>query len=412
MTSKTKPTSFPREKIEVLLLEGIHPGAEELFTEEGFQVRRVKTSLSEKDLVEAVKTVHLLGIRSKTQVTDAVLKAAPRLLAVGCFCIGTNQVDTKAANLHGFPVFNAPFSNTRSVAELILAEIIALSRQLTDRSREVHEGTWTKEATHCHEVRGKTLGIVGYGHIGGQVGVLAEALGLHVIFYDVVPKLAIGNVKRCQSLEELLGKSDFVTLHVPDLPSTRGMISKKEIAKMKSGSYLLNASRGSVVDVKALAEALKSEKIQGAAVDVYPSEPSSNQEKFTSELQGLKNVILTPHVGGSTEEAQAAIGIEVATSLLRFTNSGSTEGAVNFPQIAAPPVPDSHRILNVHRNVPGVLRDINKVVSDLNANILGQVLSTDPEIGYLIMDIDQNVSASVKKEIQALPTSIRTRILY
>lgn len=405
-------TSYPKEKIKILLLEGIHPNADELFAAEGFQVESLKNSPPEAELIEKVKSAHILGIRSKTLVPDSVLQAGKKLLSIGCFCIGTNQVELAAANRRGVPVFNAPFSNTRSVAEMVIAEMIFLARQLGDRSREVHQGVWKKVASSCHEVRGKTIGIVGYGHIGGQVGVLAESLGLRVVFYDVVPKLAIGNVKRAATLNELLEVSDFVTLHVPALSSTENLIGREQLAAMKRGSYLMNASRGSVVDIPALAAAIKSNHIAGAAVDVYPEEPSGNDQKFVSELQGLPNVILTPHVGGSTEEAQAAIGVEVATSLIRFMNQGTTSQAVNFPRIDAPLAPNSHRILNVHRNVPGVLKDINKIVSDLHANIRGQILSTDTEIGYLVMDLEHDVSTQVKEAMEKLSTNIRTRILY
>ncbi len=408
----TPNTSYPKDKIKVLLLEGIHPNADELFSKEGFQVESLKNSPPLAELIEKVKTAHVLGIRSKTQVPDAVFKEAKKLLTTGCFCIGTNQVDLLSANRHGIPVFNAPFSNTRSVAEMVLAEMIFLARQLGDRSREVHEGVWKKVASSCYEVRGKTLGIVGYGHIGSQVGVLAESLGLRVIFFDVVPKLAIGNARACSTLDELLERSDFVTLHVPELPSTKGMMGAAQIQKLKKGAYLLNASRGSVVDISALAKALREGAVGGAAVDVYPEEPAGNNEKFISELQGLPNVILTPHIGGSTEEAQAAIGVEVATSLIRFVNEGATTGAVNFPRIEMPADPGAHRILNIHRNVPGVLKNINRIVSDLNANIRRQTLSTDQEIGYLIMDLDHDVSTQVKDAVEALPTSIRTRILF
>jgi D-3-phosphoglycerate dehydrogenase len=363
-------------------------------------------------LIEKVRDAHILGIRSKTQLSDAILGAGRHLLSVGAFCIGTNQIDLRAANRRGIPVFNAPFSNTRSVAEMVIAEIIFLARQLADRSREVHEGVWKKVANQCYEVRGKTLGIVGYGHIGGQVGVLAESLGMRVVSYDVAPKLSIGNTRSTANLGDLLAQSDFVTLHVPETPQTKNLIGAPQFAQMKKGAYLINASRGTVVDIPALAAALKEGRVAGAAIDVFPEEPAGNEQKFKSELQGLPNVILTPHIGGSTEEAQANIGKEVAGSLVRFINEGATPTAVNFPRIDAPASPGAHRILNVHRNVPGVLKDINKIVSDLNANIRGQVLSTDSEIGYLVMDLEQDVSTPVKEAIEKLGTSIRTRILF
>jgi len=405
-------TSFPKSEIKILLLENVHPVAIEAFREEGFQVEAIKGALPEAELVERVRNAHVLGIRSKTQVTPAVLDNARRLLSVGAFCIGTNQIATKHANHRGVPVFNAPFSNTRSVAELILAEVVMLSRHLGDRSREVHDGTWNKVAAGSHEVRGRTIGIVGYGHIGSQVGVLAEAFGMRVVFYDVVAKLPMGNNRALSSLDELLAVSDFVTLHVPETPQTRGMFGAAELARMKRGACLLNASRGTVVDIDALAAAIREGHLGGAAVDVYPEEPEKNSQGFSSPLRGLPNVILTPHIGGSTEEAQEAIGREVSAALIKYINTGATTGAVNFPQIEVPITRGAHRILNAHRNVPGVLRDINRIVSEHNANIRAQVLATDPDIGYLIMDLDQDVSQDVKRDIASLANSIKTRILF
>ena len=406
------PTSFPKAAIKVLLLENIHPSAVELFAGEGFQVERVSGAVPEAELAERIRDVHLLGIRSKTRITPRVLDEARRLLAVGAFCIGTNQIALEHARDRGVPAFNAPFSNTRSVAEMILAEIVVLSRQLFDRSREVHAGTWKKVATNCHEVRGKTLGIVGYGHIGRQLGVLAEQLGLRVPFFDIAARLPMGNNRAVASLDALLAASDFVTLHVPETPSTRNMIGAEQLALMRPGSYLLNASRGTVVVIDALADALRRGHLAGAAVDVYPEEPEGNSDGFTSPLRGLANVVLTPHIGGSTEEAQEAIGREVAAALIKFVNAGASTGSVNFPEIELPQARGTHRILNVHRNVPGVLKDINRIVGDLNANIHGQLLATDPHIGYLIMDLDQDVSRQVRDALADLGTSIRTRILY
>ncbi len=405
-------TSFPKSEIKFLLLENIHPVAKQALEEEGFHVEMVKGALPEAELVERVRDAHVVGIRSKTQITPRVLDEARRLLAVGAFCIGTNQIALKHANNRGVPVFNAPFSNTRSVAELILAEIVMLSRHLGDRVREVHSGTWKKVASGSHEVRGKTIGIVGYGHIGSQVGVLAEAFGMRVVFYDIVAKLPMGNNRSLPKLEDVLAQSDFVTLHVPETPQTKNMIGPEELARMKPGACLLNASRGTVVVIDALAASIKSGHVGGAAVDVYPSEPESNSDGFETPLRGLGNVILTPHIGGSTEEAQEAIGKEVSAALIKFVNQGATTGAVNFPQVELPVIRGAHRILNIHRNVPGVLRDINKIVSDVNANIRAQLLSTDPDIGYLIMDLDQDVSQQVKKGVAELPTSIKTRILF
>jgi len=404
------------ETIRVLLLENIHASALEVLGEKdgsgkGFEVTSLPGALKEDELRARLAGVHVLGIRSKTQVPRAVLESAKDLLAVGCFCIGTNQVDVAAANTSGVPVFNAPFSNTRSVAELVIGEVIALSRQLGDRSREVHEGRWRKVATGCHEVRGKTLGIVGYGHIGSQVGVLAEAMGMRVVFFDIATKLPMGNNRSVASLHDLLGQSDFVTLHVPATRETKDMIGAREVAAMRKGTHLLNLSRGSVVTIRALADGLRSGHLGGAAVDVYPSEPESNSDGFESELRGLPNVLLTPHVGGSTEEAQEAIGREVATTLVRLVRMGTTVGAVNFPQVEVPMTPGKHRVLNVHKNVPGVLGAVNRIVSEHDANISAQMLRTDESVGYLVMDLDQEVAPEVSRAIAALPTSIRTRIV-
>jgi len=412
MTQPVTQTSFPKSEIKILLLENIHPVAAEALRAEGFQVETARAALPESELIQRVRDVHLLGIRSKTQVTPAVLAEANRMLAIGAFCIGTNQIALGAANRRGVPAFNAPFSNTRSVAELILAEVVMLSRHLGDRSREVHDGRWRKVASGSHEVRGRTIGIVGYGHIGRQVGVLAEAFGMRVVFFDIAARLPMGNNRSLPRLEDVLEVADFVTLHVPETPQTRGMIGPDELARMKPGACLLNASRGSVVAIDALADAIRRGHLGGAAIDVYPEEPEGNTDGFASALRGLPNVILTPHIGGSTEEAQEAIGREVSAALVKYVNTGSTTGAVNFPHVELPVDPDSHRILNVHRNVPGVLRDINRIVSDCNANIRAQVLSTYVEIGYLVMDLDQDVSQDVKRGIAALPTSIKTRILF
>jgi D-3-phosphoglycerate dehydrogenase len=405
-------TSFPKSEIKILLLENIHSVAADAFRSEGFHVETTKGSLPEAELAERIKDVHVIGIRSKTQLTARVLDEAKRLLTIGAFCIGTNQIDLRHANRRGAPVFNAPFSNTRSVAELVIAEIVMLSRHIGDRSREVHSGTWKKVAVGSHEVRGKTIGIVGYGHIGPQVGVLAEAFGMRVLFYDIMAKLPMGNNRQVGSLQEVLKESDFVTLHVPETPQTKLMIGAGELAHMKKGACLLNLSRGTVVDIDALAAALKSGHLAGASVDVYPSEPEGNSDGFETPLRGVPNVILTPHIGGSTEEAQEAIGKEVSAALMKYINQGGTTGSVNFPQIELPVIKHAHRILNVHKNVPGVLRDINKIVSDLNANIRAQVLGTDADIGYLIMDLDQDVSQDVKKAVASLETSIKTRILF
>ncbi len=410
MTAPT--TSFPKNRIKILLLEGIHEVAKERFSSEEFQVDLRPKALAEEELIDAISDVHVIGIRSKTQLTKPVLEAARRLLGVGCFCIGTNQVDLPEANRLGIPVFNAPFANTRSVAEMVIAEVVMLSRKLSDRSMWLHQGTWRKSAVGSHEVRGKTLGIIGYGHIGRQVGVLAEAFGMRVIFYDIVAQLAMGNNHSVGSLDDLLAKSDFVTLHVPATDQTANMIGQRELAQMKRGAFLLNASRGNVVEIDALAAALKEGHVGGAAVDVYPSEPRTATDSFDSPLRGIDNVVLTPHIGGSTEEAQENIGRDVSAVLVKLINSGATTGAVNFPNVELPPVKGTHRILNVHRNVPGVMSAINRILSEHDANIHGQYLSTNNEVGYLITDLDQSVSAAVKQGIAALDTSIKTRILY
>lgn len=408
----TDGTSYPKSKIKVLLLENIHETARAIFRDEGFDLEVMPGALSEDDLVEKIANVHVIGIRSKTNITEKVLAAANRLLSIGCFCIGTNQVDLAAANKRGIPVFNAPFSNTRSVAELVMSHIVSLARHIPDQIREMHEGIWNKSAMGNYEVRGKTLGIIGYGRIGRQVGVLGEAMGLRVLFNDIEQQLPMGNNKFVPELKEMLGEADFVSLHVPATDDTKNMIDAERLAQMKKGAYLLNLSRGSVVDIPALTAALKEKHLAGAAIDVFPKEPRGNGPGFESELCGLGNVILTPHVGGSTEEAQENIGREVGGRLTEFVNGGITTGAVNFPVVGQPQLPDKHRILNVHQNVPGVLSAINSIISESKANVASQVLATDPTIGYLVMDLDQNVSDEVKKKVKELDTSIRTRILY
>ena len=404
--------SFPPEKMKILLLEGIHPACVERLEQSGYRPDLRKGALSEAELCEAIPSVHLLGIRSKTQVSKKVLERAKNLLSIGCFCIGTDQVDLDGAALHGVPVFNAPFSNTRSVAELALAEAVMLARRASHKSQLLHAGVWEKSADGCVEVRNKTIGVVGYGHIGPQIGLLAEAFGMKVYFYDVLGKLPLGNATALGSLDELLAVSDFVTLHVPDTPETRNMISRREIEKMKKGAFLLNLSRGRVVDLDAVREGLLAKKLGGVAIDVFPEEPKSNDEPFKCVLSGLDNVILTPHIGGSTEEAQRNIALEVGATFLKFTETGSTTGAVNFPGVELPIVRESHRILNIHRNVPGVLSNINTIIAEMGANIHSQYLSTHNEVGYLIMDVDKSLSAAVKNRIDALDTNIRTRLLF
>jgi len=405
--------SFPKEKIRILLLEGIHAAAEESFRAADYSnVERVKSALPENELLERVPGIHILGIRSKSKVGARILQAAPQLLAVGCFCIGTDQVDLEAATSKGIAVFNAPFSNTRSVAELTIAEVVMLARRAVQRSMELHAGRWDKSASGCMEVRQKTIGIVGYGHIGPQVGLLAEALGMRVVFHDISRKLPLGNAQQVTSLEEVLKISDFVTLHVPDTLLTRGMIGAGQLSLMRKGSFLLNLSRGSVVDIPALRAAILSGSLAGAAVDVFPQEPGSSREPFISELRGLPNVILTPHIGGSTEEAQRNIGIEVSDALIKFSDTGSSTGCVNLPEVELPLLRDSHRVLNIHRDVPGVLGGINSLVAAMGANINRQFLNTRNGVGYLIMDVERSLSRAIKTRIEALDTNIRTRLLF
>lgn len=404
--------SFPKDKINVLLLENIHEKAFSLFKNDGFNVRTEKDAFSESELLDVIQNVHILGIRSKTNITSKVIQSASKLMSIGCFCIGTNQVDLDSAQLLGVPVFNAPYSNTRSVAELVIAEVIFLARKIVDQTRDAHLGKWNKVANGCYEVREKTLGIVGYGHIGSQVSILAEAMGMKVIYFDIQTKLPLGNAKSTDSYNELLEKSDFITFHVPETPDTYHLLSQKEVGLLKKGTFVLNLARGNVVDLDALAEGLRSGQIAGAAVDVFPEEPKSNKDPFASPLQNLPNVILTPHIGGSTEEAQKNIGVEVANKLIKFINNGSTTTSVNFPNIELPLQKDYYRVLNVHKNLPGFLSDINKIVSDVGGNILSQYLSTTKDIGYLIMDINKNLGDQVKDAISKHTNSIRTRILY
>ncbi len=397
--------------MKILLVENIHPVAAEKLEKEGFKVDLIKESPSEKELMKLLPHYEALGIRSKTQISKDILKANSHLVAIGAFCIGTNQIDLGAAKNLGIPVFNAPHANTRSVAELVIAEMISLSRQLGDRNTQAHLGAWVKSADGSREVRGKTLGIIGYGHIGSQLSVLAESMGLHVIFYDIIKKLPLGNAKSMRSLEDVLESADFVSLHVPETPQTKDMITKKELKKMKSGSYLINASRGSVIVIDDLVQALKSQHLAGCAIDVFPEEPASNKEKFKSPLQNLSNVILTPHIGGSTEEAQHAIGIEVADSFRKFLQIGSTLGSVNFPNVDLAKTAGVKRILNMHRNEPGVLGEINGLVSKAKANIRAQSLSTDENIGYLVMDVETKSIKDLSDQIQNLSRSLRTRVV-
>jgi D-3-phosphoglycerate dehydrogenase len=393
----------------VLLLENIHPLARDLFLKDGFQVDTLKGALTEDELIAKLPGYDVLGIRSKTYLTRKVFEAAKSVSTVGCFCVGTNQVDLKAARDNGVVVFNAPFSNTRSVAEMVLAEIVMLSRKLGTRNNEMHQGIWNKSSSQCFEVRGKTLGIVGYGNIGTQVSYLAEAFGMRVIFYDIVSKLPLGNAKPLSTLEEVLNGSDFVTLHVPATEATRNMIGETELSQMKEGACLINASRGDVVDIPALEAAMKSKKLGGCALDVFPEEPENNMKGYPSPLMGVENVILTPHIGGATEEAQVNIGREVASTLIRFVQTGSTLRSVNFPQVDIPLDRGNTRLTNVHQNVKGVLKDINRILSEYGANIQAQSLHTDRELGYLIVDLNQPITDELLHSIQQLKAAIRTR---
>lgn len=411
----SKELSLSKDKIRVLLLEGINDSAVELFTSSGYSnVERLTKALDGDALRQALKGVHLLGIRSRTHLTKDVFDAADRLIAVGCFSVGTNQVELDAGRRRGVPVFNAPFSNTRSVAELTIGEIVMLLRRIFPRSVSAHDGGWDKSADGSREVRGRTLGIVGYGNIGSQLSTIAEALGMRVIYYDHTDKLRHGNTEPTDSLMALLAQSDVVSLHVPETPATHNMIGKAELRAMQPGAYLINNSRGTVVDIDALAEALRNGHLAGAAVDVFPVEPKSNADRFKSPLQGIENVILTPHIGGSTEEAQDRIGREVARKMIDYSDSGSTVGAVNFPQVQLPLRSTGTRFLHVHRNVPGMLRRLNEVFLVRDINITAQYLQTDSEIGYVVLDADHlgPVSQSILDEIRALEGTIRARLVY
>jgi D-3-phosphoglycerate dehydrogenase len=411
--ARTSTKTVSNHILQILLLENIHAAADEIFsTCRGSQIRRYAGSPSESELIEMLAGVQVLGIRSKTEINDRILRAAPQLLAIGCYCIGTDQVDMVAATRRGVAVFNAPFSNTRSVAELTIAEVVMLARRAAQRSMELHSGRWDKSAKGCVEVRRKTIGIVGYGHIGPQVGVLAEALGMRVVFHDIVKKLPLGNARQLSGLEELLRMSDFVTMHVPDTPLTRQMISHEQLAMMPKGSYLLNLSRGSVVDIGALCLALKSGHLAGAAVDVFPEEPNSGKDPFISELCGLYNVILTPHIGGSTEEAQRNIGVEVSDALAGYAQTGGTIGCANLPEVQLPPVEDSYRVLNIHKDMPGVLSQINGIIAGKSVNIKAQSYNTHNGVGYLIMDVERSIPRGIEKQIESLDSNIRTRLLF
>ncbi|MCR4554030.1 MAG: phosphoglycerate dehydrogenase [Succinivibrionaceae bacterium] len=405
--------SLDKDKIKVLLLEGVAPSAVEEFNKAGYSnVEYLKGALDKEELLEKIKDVHFLGIRSRTFLTPDVFDAAKKLVAVGCFCIGTNQVDLKSATEHGIPVFNAPYSNTRSVAELVTGEYLLLLRRVPSKNAGTHQGKWDKNAAGCYEARGKTLGIVGYGHIGTQVGIIGEALGLNVIYHDIENKLSLGNARQVGSLDELLAKADIVTMHVPETPETKNMISREQFAKMKDGAIFLNASRGTVVDVEALAEAIESGHIAGAACDVHPVEPATNKDPFVSPLQKFDNVILTPHIGASTKEAQTNIGIEVADKLVKYSDNGSTIMAVNFPEVSLPLQGNVNRLLHIHKNNPGIINKINNIFAEYGINVVSQYLQTSPQIGYVVLDVEKSdKSEEVLNKLREIEGTIKTRIL-
>jgi D-3-phosphoglycerate dehydrogenase / 2-oxoglutarate reductase len=408
-----KLTSYPKEKINILFLENISDVAVKYFNQAGYaNVKKLNGALSEEQLMKEIKNVHLIGIRSKTKLTEKVLAAAEKLQAIGCFCIGINQVDIKAATEHGIAVFNAPYSNTRSVAELVIGASIILIRKIIDKNKAAHEGIWLKEATGSFELRGKTLGIIGYGNIGSQLSVLAEGLGMKVIFYDTETKLPLGNAESSKSMKDVLSRADVVSLHVPELPTTRNLINKSNIKFFKKGSILINYARGEVVEIDALAKAISDGHLGGAAIDVYPWEPEKNGDKFTTPLQGLSNVLLTPHIGGSTQEAQQNIGDDVSAKLFNYLEKGSSFGSHTVPALSLPPQEGTHRILHIHNNVPGVLSEINTTLSQNKINILGQYLKTNEDIGYVVLDVDKGLSKNALELLKHVKETIKVRMLY
>lgn len=404
--------SYPKNKINVLLLEKVDKIAFDLFKEEGYNVESLDGSLNEKDLIKKIKDVSILGIRSKTIISDKVIKSANKLLAIGAFCIGTNQIKFESCNDSGIVVFNAPYSNTRSVVEIVIAQIINLMRKIVIKSNKMHSGVWRKDSLDSFEIRNKVIGIVGYGNIGSQLSVISEALGMKVLYYDIVDKLSIGNAKKCKSLNDLLKNSDIVSLHVDGKKINTNLISDKEFSIMKEKSILVNYSRGNVVDIDSLIKNIKSKKLMGAALDVFPEEPSNNKEKFKSKVKGIEEIILSPHIGGSTKEAQKNIGSYVPDKIIDFINSGNTSSSVNFPKLSLPEQSDSHRLIHIHKNQPGVMLKINKIISEYNINIKGQYLKTNEEIGYVITDIDSVYNKEVVKSLKNIPATIKLRVLY
>tara|TARA_B100000925_G_scaffold94837_1_gene69032 strand:- start:107 stop:1333 length:1227 start_codon:yes stop_codon:yes gene_type:complete len=407
-----KPLSFPKSKINVLLLEKLDKSAEEKFKKEGYNVEIFEGSLDEVELIKKIKNISILGIRSKTVISKKVIDSAERLLSVGAFCIGTNQIDLKHCSNNGIAVFNAPYSNTRSVVEIVIAQIINLLRSIVKKSNEMHDGKWSKDSINSHEIRNKTIGIIGYGNIGSQLSVLCESLGMNVLYFDKLDKLSIGNAKKVSSLPELLKESDIVSLHIDGSEENSNFISVKEFEMMKKDSILINYSRGNVVDINALKKYLINNKLLGAAIDVFPKEPLNNSEKFQSELRGIKNLILSPHIGGSTKEAQKNIGNYVPNKIIDFINTGNTSNCVNFPTLSLPEQRESHRFIHIHKNEPGVLLNINKIISSFDINIKGQYLKTIEDIGYVITDIDRKYDKSVIKKLKEVNHTIKLRVLY
>ena len=406
-------TSYPKDKIKILFLENISDAAIKVFRDAGYtDIKKVSGALSEDQLIEEIKNVHLVGIRSKTQMTKRVIDHAPKLQAIGCFCIGTNQVNLAEARKKGIVVFNAPYSNTRSVAELVIGASIILIRKILDKNNAAHEGIWNKDAKGSFELRGKTLGIIGYGNIGSQVSVLAEALGMKVQFYDVVTKLPLGNAIACKNLKDLVSKSDIITLHVPETGQTKNLINKTLLKQFKKGSILINYARGEVVDLETLAKLLEEGHLSGAAIDVFPVEPEKNGDSFSSPLQKISNVLLTPHIGGSTEEAQYNIGEDVSAKLLHFLEIGASTGSHTIPELSLSPLEGTHRILHIHSNTPGVLSEINSTLSDNHINILGQYLKTNEEIGYVVLDVDKKLSKNAVELLRNVKGSVKVRLLY
>lgn len=409
----TNKVSLDKSKIKFVLFEGVHQSALDTLHAAGYtNIDYYKKALDGDELKEAIKDAHFIGLRSRTHLTAEMIAAAPKLIAVGCFCIGTNQVDLNAAKARGIPVFNAPFSNTRSVAELVLGEILLLMRNVPKANAEVHRGVWNKSATGSHEVRGKKLGIIGYGHIGSQLSIIAESLGMDVYFYDIENKLPLGNAKQLHSLQELLSSCDVVSLHVPELPSTKNLMNAERIAQLKQGAILINAARGTVVDIDALAQALKDGKLHGAAIDVFPIEPASINEEFVSPLREFDNVILTPHIGGSTAEAQENIGFEVAGKFVKYSDNGSTLSSVNFPEVSLPEHEGTKRLLHIHENRPGILNKLNQIFVEADLNIAAQYLQTDPKIGYVVVDVETNDASPLLTKLKEIDGTIRARVLY